>query len=57
MLNKIILSIFIAFSLFLSNVYAAEPILISQTSGFDEIIFDGKWSGRLEWKLSSYNFI
>lgn len=57
MLNKIILSIFLVFSLFLSNVYAAEPILISRTWDFDQIIFDGKWSGPLEWKASSYNLI
>ncbi len=39
------------------NSYAEEPILISISSGLEDIIFDGKWSYRSEWKNSSYNLL
>jgi len=38
------------------NSYAEEPILISISSGLENIIFDGKWSNNIEWKHSSYNY-
>ena len=57
MSNKIILSIFLVSSLFFSNVYAEEPILITSSTTLDKIIFDGKWSDGLEWKVSSYDKI
>ncbi|MGY5143375.1 MAG: hypothetical protein ACW9XH_02730 [Candidatus Nitrosopumilus sp. bin_32a] len=42
----------------LKDVYAiSEPILITQSSGMNDVIFDGKWTNYLEWKPSSYNMI
>jgi len=39
------------------NSYADEPILISISSGLENIIFDGKWSNNIEWKHSSDNYL
>jgi hypothetical protein len=57
MLIKILLTIFIVFTLIISNVYAEKSILITKSVGLDEIIFDGKWSTISEWKRSSYDLI
>ena len=37
------------------DAFGEEPILISRSSGLDEIVFDGKWTTTYEWKKSSYN--
>lgn len=40
----------------LDHVYAiSEPILITQSTSMENIIFDGKWTNYLEWKQSSQN--
>jgi hypothetical protein len=57
MLNQIIISTLIISTILFSNSYADEPILITKSSGLDEMIFDGKWSDNLEWKMSSYDSI
>ena len=40
----------------IQNIFAnSEPILITQSSYMEDIIFDGKWT-NLEWKHSSHNW-
>jgi len=56
LIQSIIFSIIIS-PIFFLNVYAEEPILISISSGLDQINFDGKWTDSYEWKQSSYNHL
>lgn len=34
-----------------------EPILITQSTGLHNVIFDGKWTHETEWKQSSHNLL
>ena len=48
------LSITISFD----QIYAStDPILITQSTGLDDVIFDGKWTNEKEWKPSSHNLL
>jgi len=44
-------------TLFIGNVSASEPILITISDYLDEIIFDGKWTFTNEWKPTSENHL
>jgi hypothetical protein len=38
------------------QIYASsDPILITHSTGINNVIFDGKWTNFSEWKPSSYN--
>ncbi|WP_246275343.1 hypothetical protein [Nitrosopumilus oxyclinae] len=40
------------------QVYAIpDPILITQSSGLHNVVFDGKWTHETEWKQSSHNLL
>lgn len=54
-LKKYLLLIILILSANIFNAYAAEPIMITQSSNMDEVIFDGKWTSNKEWKRSSFN--
>ncbi len=48
------MSITIVFSF--DQTYAiSDPILITQSTGIHNVIFDGKWTNEIEWKTSSHN--
>jgi len=47
--------IFLITTLFFPYAFASEPILITKSGDMDEIIFDGKWTTKQEWKQSSWN--
>ncbi len=49
--------IFILSLLILPNVYALEPLKITQSSSMENITFDGIWSHPMEWKQSSLEYI
>ena len=57
MFKKIIFIIFFIFTLSITNAYAIEPILITNSEFIEDVIFDGKWSDQFEWKASSYDLI
>jgi hypothetical protein len=57
MFKKIIFIIFSIFTLSITNAYAIEPILITNSEFIEDVIFDGKWSDQFEWKASSYDLI
>ena len=40
-------------TLFSNAAFADEPIKITISSTFDDVIFDGEWSFRNEWKAST----
>jgi len=52
-----ILTFVIITTLSSSFVWAQEPIMITSSPFMEEIIFDGKWTHRTEWKASSLNTI
>jgi len=57
-MKQIFIIIFlITFATLLSQqTYATtEPILITHSTGIDNVIFDGKWTNVTEWKHSSHN--
>jgi len=35
----------------------SDPILITQSTGLHNVIFDGKWTHETEWKQSSHNLL
>jgi hypothetical protein len=40
------------------QAYAStDPILITQSTGLHDVIFDGKWTNEIEWKPSSHNLL
>ena len=41
------------FSLFWTTAYADEPINVTISNTFDDVIYDGQWSFKQEWKASS----
>ena len=47
-----ILSVCVIF-LSLTTAYAAEPIKVTISHTFDDVIYDGEWSFAHEWKASS----
>jgi len=50
----LIMSISIVFSY--EQIYAnSDPILITHSNGINNVIFDGKWTDKTEWKQSSHN--
>lgn len=58
MKNKtlILLIIFPVFVLFIpTNSFAVDPIMITISDSMNNVIFDGKWTDRVEWKNSSVN--
>lgn len=52
---KYFLFSFLLISFFIGSASAYEPILITQSSKMNEVIFDGKWTNEIEWKKSSLN--
>ncbi len=51
-----IMSITIVFSF--QQIYASsDPILITHSTGINNVIFDGKWTDYPEWKQSSHNML
>jgi len=50
---QIIYVLFLIFPLFLINTAHAEQILTTLSIGTDEIVFDGKWTHRTEWKSTT----
>jgi len=51
-----------AFSLFIilllsHNVYAEESILISRSTSMENVVIDGKWTSKEEWKESVHKII
>ena len=38
-----------------SYAISSEPIMITISPSMNDLIFDGKWTNYLEWKLSSWN--
>jgi len=55
LLEKFFIISLLTLTLFIGNVSASEPILITIASHLDEIIFDGKWTSTNEWKPTSEN--
>ena len=53
--NLLFLLFFILIILPINGVLAAEPIKITLSGLMDEVIFDGKWTSRVEWKQSSWD--
>jgi len=52
----LIMSMTIVFSF--NQVYGIpDPILITQSNGLHNVIFDGKWTHETEWKPSSHNLL
>ena len=55
---KLIIFMIMSITIFFSyqQSYAnSDPILITQSDGIDNVIFDGKWTNYPEWKPSSHN--
>lgn len=53
MIQKYLVVIFSVMLFSTVTVYAAEPIMITNSPDMDKVIFDGKWSFYTEWKRSS----
>lgn len=47
----------LAILFFITPVFAESDILIVQSPSMEQIIFDGKWSFKEEWKTSGYDTI
>ena len=59
-LFKLVTIFVISMSLTISfdQIYAStDPILITQSTGLHDVIFDGKWTNEKEWKPSSHNLL
>ena len=55
-MKEIIFSLFFII-LFFPSAHAEESILISRSTTMENIIFDGKWTSKSEWKESVHQMI
>lgn len=53
--NRFIVFIFLFLLIPTSEIFAFEPIKITLSGQMNDVIFDGKWTSRTEWKQSSWN--
>jgi len=60
MIIKLIIFLIMSITIVCSyeQVYASsDPILITHSTGINNVIFDGKWTDKTEWKPSSHNML